>query len=331
MVDDIHPLVKEMLEVGAICPSQSPWCNAVVLVHKKDGGLHFCIDFCELNARTKKDSYQLPQMQEAISGSGVGAGYFSCLDLKAGFWQIAMDEASHQCTAFTMGKLRFFECKCMPFWLCNYPATFQRLMQNCPGELNLTCSLIYLDNMIVFSKMKEEHLQYLHIVSNHLRGHNLIIKATKCKFFHNEINWLADHISKEGVWPSKENLKAVSEFTLPHTYTEIWAFLGLVGHYWQFIKGIACIGQPLHKHLSGEGASKKIGEWHSCKRLWVPLRCLRRLASRHLCWLLLISISHFLQNWHKLVRIGSHAITKTDWWLIPSGSIHNPIFNCSWA
>ena len=99
--------------------------------------------------RTKKDSYQLPQMQEAIE-SLVGAGHFSCLDLKAGFWQIAMHEALKQYTALTGGNLVFFECEHMAFGLCNAPAIFQRLMQKCLGELNMTYCLIYLDYIIVF-------------------------------------------------------------------------------------------------------------------------------------------------------------------------------------
>ena len=107
MVDEVQTHDKEMLEVGTMCPCQSPWCNIVLLVHKKGGGLHFCIDFCKLNARTKKDSYPLPLIQEAIE-SLVGVGYFSCLDLKVGFWQIAMDEALKQYTAFTIGNLGFF-------------------------------------------------------------------------------------------------------------------------------------------------------------------------------------------------------------------------------
>ena len=107
IMDKVHAHVKDMLEVGAICPSQSPWCNAVVLVCKRDWGLCFCIDFCKLNARTKKDSFPLPQIQEAIE-SLVGAGYFSCLGLKAEFWQIAMDEVLKQYTTFTVGNLEFF-------------------------------------------------------------------------------------------------------------------------------------------------------------------------------------------------------------------------------
>ena len=129
----------------------------MVLVQKKDGSLHFCIDFCHLNAYTKKDSYPLSRIQEALE-SLVGAGHFSCLDLKSGFWQIKMVEVLKQYTTFTVGNLGVFECNRMPFGLCNVPATFQWLMQNCMGELSLIFCLIYLDDLIVFLQMAEEHL-----------------------------------------------------------------------------------------------------------------------------------------------------------------------------
>ena len=99
----------EMLDSGAICPSQSAWHNAVELLWKKDGGLHFCIDFQHLNAQTRKDSYPLPRIQEALE-SLVGAGYFSCLDLKSRFWQIKIDESSKQYTMFTVSNLCFVKC-----------------------------------------------------------------------------------------------------------------------------------------------------------------------------------------------------------------------------
>ena len=157
LVEEVHMHLQETLYSGTICPSQSAWCNAVVLVQKKDGGLHFCIDFCCLNTHTKKDSYSLPRIQEVLE-SLIGAGYFSCLDLKSRFWQIKMDKSSKQYTAFTVGNLGFFECNCMPFGLCHAPATFQQLMQNCLGELNLIYCLIYLDDIVVFSHTAEEHL-----------------------------------------------------------------------------------------------------------------------------------------------------------------------------
>ena len=156
LVEEVHAHWWQMLDSGAICPSQSVWCNAVVLVWKKDGSLCFCINFCCLNAHTKKDSYPLPRIQEALE-SLVGAGHFSCLDLKSGFWHLKMDKLSKQYTMFTIGNLGFFKGNCMPFGLCSAPATFQRLMQNCLGELNLTYCLIYLEDIIVFLQMAMEH------------------------------------------------------------------------------------------------------------------------------------------------------------------------------
>ena len=102
LVEEVWNHLWEMLESGAIWPSQSAWCNTVVLVRKKDGSLWFCIDFHHLNAHMKKDSYPLPRIQEALE-SLVGAGHFPCLDLKSGFWQIKMEEASKQYTACTVG------------------------------------------------------------------------------------------------------------------------------------------------------------------------------------------------------------------------------------
>ena len=124
MVEEDRNHLREMLESGAIRPSQSAWCNAMVLVRKRDASLCFFIDFCCLNACMKKDSYPLARIQEVLE-SLVVAGHFSCLDLKYGFWQIRMDEAFKQYTTFTVGNLEFLKCDRMPFGLCNAPATFQ--------------------------------------------------------------------------------------------------------------------------------------------------------------------------------------------------------------
>ena len=150
LLDEVWEHLQEMLDGSAICPSQSPWCNAVVLVRKKDGGFQFCIDFWRLNARTKKDSYPLPHMQDTME-SMVGAQFFSTMDLKSGFWQVKMTEKSRQYTTFTVGSMGIFKFLWMPYGLCNTLATFQQLTQNCLGELNLTYALIYLDDVIVSS------------------------------------------------------------------------------------------------------------------------------------------------------------------------------------
>ena len=132
-----------------------------------------------------------------------------------------MEEASKQYTAFTVGNLGVFECDCMPFGLCNVPATFQRLMQNCLSKLNLIYCLIYLDYIIIFSQMAEEHLHRLHVVFDQFRKYNLKLKPSKCSLFKEEINYLAHRVSKAGVWPNNLNLKAIVECAQPQTYMEI--------------------------------------------------------------------------------------------------------------
>ena len=148
-------------------------------------------------------------------------------------------------------------CDCMPFGLCNMPAIFQRLMQNCLGELKLTYCLIYLDNIKLFSHMAEEHLHSLHIAFDWIREHSLKLKPSKYDFFRNEITYLAHQVSKNKVCPGNSNLEAITECAPPWSYTEVCAFLGLVDHYRRFIKEFACNAQPLSEYLAGEGASKK--------------------------------------------------------------------------
>ena len=150
-LDEVREHLKLMLDARVIQPSNSPWCNAVVLVRKKDGSLCFCIDFRKLNSLTVKDSHLLPHICETLE-SLAGAAHYSIFDMNSGFWQVPMDKESKQYTALTLGSMGLYECESMPFGLCNALPTFQRLMQNCLGELNLTYCLIYLDNVIVFSK-----------------------------------------------------------------------------------------------------------------------------------------------------------------------------------
>ena len=140
LLEEVHASLQDMLDVGAIHPSQSPWCNAVVLVRKKDGTLHFCIDFCRLNMCAKKDSYPLLWIQEALE-SMAGTAYFSTMDFKSRFWQVKMVPESQQYTTFTVGNLGFTNSLVCPFRLCNAPTTFQCLMENTLGELNLLCHL----------------------------------------------------------------------------------------------------------------------------------------------------------------------------------------------
>ena len=218
LLEEVQAPLRDMLEAGAIHPSQSPWCNAVVLVRKKDSTLRFCVDFRHLNA----------WIQEALE-SMVGSAHFSSMDFKLGFWQIKMAPGLQQYTAFTAGNLRFYEFTRMPFGLCNAPMMFQHLMQNTLGELNLTYCVIYLDDVIVFGRMEEEHLEHLHMVFERFREFSLKLKPSKCSFFQSEIVYLAHHILQRGILPSRENVWAMQQFPMPETYTQVCAFCGLAG------------------------------------------------------------------------------------------------------
>ena len=255
-LDEVREHLKLMLHAGVIQPSNSPWCNAVVLVRKKDGSLHFCIDFRKVNSLTVKDSHPLPHICETLE-SLAGAAHFSTFDMNSGFWQVPMDEESKQYTAFTLGSMGLYECESMPFGLCNAPPTFQRLMQNCLDKLNLTYCLIYLDDMIVFSDTPEEHLQRMHVVFDCLHEHGLKLKPSKCEVFKSEINYLAHHVSQKDVLPSKKNLESIAQCPPPDTYTKVKSFVGLVGHYRHFIKGFAKIAAPLYDLASGDNKDKK--------------------------------------------------------------------------
>ena len=182
LLEEVRASLQDMLEAGATCLSQSPWCNAVVLVRKKDGTLHFCVNFRCLNMWMKKDLYPLLHIQEALE-SMARLAHFSSMDFKSGFWQIKMAPESQQYTAFTVGNLGFYEFTHMPFGLCNASVTFQCLMQNTLGKLNLMYCVIYLDDVILFGRTEEEHLEHLCVVFERFWEFNLKLKPSKCSFF----------------------------------------------------------------------------------------------------------------------------------------------------
>ena len=240
LLDEIQEHLQEMLDGGAFQPSQSPWCNTMVLVQKKDGGLQFCIDFWRLNAETKKDSYHLLCMQETMELM-VGAWFFSTMDLKCGFWQVKMAEKSRQYTAFTVGSMGIFEFLRMPYGLCNAPATFQQLMQKYLGELNLTYALIYLDDVIIISQTEEEHLTRVRVVFESFWEHGLKLKPSKCHFLGKEIAFLGHKVSDEGMKLGDDGHKGIAEMAPRANYTEIRRFLGVTGFFQCFIKNYAQI------------------------------------------------------------------------------------------
>ena len=255
-MDEVRTMIEEMLRIGVIKESKSPWCNAVVLARKKNGDLRLCIDFRRLNQRTVKDSYPLPRIKEALDNIK-GARFFTSLDLKQGFWEVPMAEEAKAKTAFTVGPLGFYEFERMPFGLCNAPATFQRLMEACLGELVLETCLIYVDDIIVFAETENAHLARLRAVFDRIRDFGLKMRPHKCTFFSRDVDYLGHHISEAGIRPDDSHIARVKEFAPPATVTEVRKFLGFVNHYRRFIKGYSKIARPLQQYTSGDLSKEK--------------------------------------------------------------------------
>ena len=257
MYDEVKAHIQEMLDLGAIRPSNSPWASAIVLVRKKDGRLRFCIDLRRLNNRTVKDAYSLPRIESILDSLG-GAQIFSTLDLKAGYWQVEMAEECKAYTAFTCGPLGFYECDTMPFGATNAPATFQRLMHDCLGDLNMNWCIVYLDDIIIFSDTKEEHIKRLEAVFQKLMAAGLKLKPTKCFFFRDEIEYLGHVVSGKGISTNPKKIEAVTKWPTPKTVYDVRSFLGFVGYYRRFIKNFSKITKPIREVITGlENQSKR--------------------------------------------------------------------------
>jgi len=170
--------VEEMLQYGVVQSSTSPWAAPIVLVKKKDGTTRFCVDYRKLNNVTRKDAYPLPHIDETLDALS-GAKVFSTLDLASGYWQVEMDAADCEKTAFAT-RHGLFEFQVMPFGLCNAPGTFQRLMEFVLAGLQWQTCLVYLDDVIVYGQDFDEHLERLREVFNRFRQAGLKLKPSKC-------------------------------------------------------------------------------------------------------------------------------------------------------
>ena len=238
-----------MLQAGVIRESTSPFSSNVVIVRKKDGTIPFCIDYRKLNQRTEKDAYPIPRIDDTLH-SLAGSKFFTTL-LKSGYWQVELKETDKAKTAFQVGSLGYYECNRMPFGLCNAPATFQRLMERCMGDLNLRDCLIYLDDIIIFSSTFEEHLKRLQAVFKNLKKHNLKLKPSKCEFLKESVTYLGHVVSAAGIHVDPAKTEAVRSWPIPKSTKDVRKFLGFTGYYQRFVKGYAAIARPLNDLLIG--------------------------------------------------------------------------------
>ena len=220
--------VQQMLSSNVFRPSNSPWASPVVMVRKKDGSLHFCVDFRQLNSATVKDAHPLPRIDDLLDALH-GARWFSTLDLKSGYWQVPISEQDKEKTAFQTSSGQLFEFNQVPFGLCKAPATFSRLMDQVLAGLHWETCLFYLDDIVVFSSPWEEHLARLREVFERLRHANLKLGAAKCTFAAKEVSYLGHRVTEEGLLPDPSLLAAIRDIPPPITATEVRSFLGLAG------------------------------------------------------------------------------------------------------
>ncbi|CAB4419687.1 unnamed protein product [Rhizophagus irregularis] len=236
--------IEQLLKMGKIKKSWSPWSSPVTLAGKKSGNYRFCIDYRKLNSVTKSDAYPLPRIDELLEKFRKG-NWFTSLDLAAGYHQVEMAENDKEKTAFICSQ-GLFEYNVMPFGLKNAPGTFQRLMDEILKEYIGEFVTVYLDDIMIYSRDFEEHLEHVDRVLNKLGENNMIAKLKKCQFGLRNINFLGHIVGKDGLRPDEKKVEKIKSIKKPETVTEVRSFLGLCSYYRRFIKDFAKIAKPLH-------------------------------------------------------------------------------------
>ncbi|KAE8993323.1 hypothetical protein PR002_g20276 [Phytophthora rubi] len=250
--------VTKMLGAGVIEEGNGAWGFPVVLVRKKDGEVRFCVDYRALNKVTKKDVYPLPRIDETLEALG-GALLFTTLDLRAGYWQIRVAPEDQDKTAF-MTRRGLYKFVRMPFGLTNAPSTFQRMMNGVLRGLTWVTCLVYLDDIVVFTRGGiERHVLELANVLERLSQAGLTLKLKKCQFAAKYMEYLGHELSCDGVRPLPRLISAVQEFPRPTDAVEAKRFVHLAGYYRRFVKGFGSMMAPITKLL------RKDAEWE-----WTP-------------------------------------------------------------
>ena len=257
MQDHVH----KMLRAKQIRPSTSPWSSPALLVAKPDGSTRFVVDFRKLNQITIKDEYPLPTIEDTINQLA-GYSWFTKLDLKSGYLQIPLREVDKQKTAFKT-KDGLFEFNVLPPGLKNAPPSFQRIMDSILAHGRSSFCLVYLDDIIIFSKTFAEHLVHVEHVFQSLHLYRFQLNPNKCAFFLRAMDYLGHHITSNGLSPLTEKIDAILHLPMPRTLKEANHFIGAIGWYRKFIRNFASIASPIHAVTNKSRDRRRDFHWGS--------------------------------------------------------------------
>ena len=251
--------LQELLEKKRfIRPSVSPWGAPVLFVKKKDGTLRLCIDYRQLNKLTVKNKYPLPRIDDLFDQLK-GASIFSKIDLRSGYHQLRIKDVDVHKTMFRT-RYGHYEFLVMPFGLTNTPAAFMNLMNRVFRPYVDQFVVVFIDDILVYSKDQENHESHLRVVLKTLRKEQLYAKLSKCEFWLNEMSFLGHIVSKEGIRVDPKKIEVVVEWKLLRNVTEVRSFLGLAGYYRRFVKGfsmtVASMTRLLQKNVKYEWSEK---------------------------------------------------------------------------
>ncbi|GJY72114.1 reverse transcriptase [Tanacetum coccineum] len=237
--------LQELLERGFIRPSVSLWGAPVLFVKKKDGSMRLCIDYWELNRFTIRNRYPLPQIDDLLDQLQ-GAKFFSKIDLRSGYHQLRVKGQDVPKTTFRT-RYGHYEFLVMPFGLTNAPAIFIDLMNRVFHEYLDKFIIVFIDDILVYSKMKEEHKDHLRIVLGTLRQKKLYAKFLNCEFWLGQVAFLGHIVSADGITMDLAKVEAITKWPRPTTVIEVKSFLGLAGYYRRFVDGFSRLALPLTK------------------------------------------------------------------------------------
>ncbi|KAL4037930.1 hypothetical protein IC575_001532 [Cucumis melo] len=243
--------LQELLDKGFIRPSVSPWGAPVLFVKKKDGSMRLCIDYRELNKVTVKNRYPLPRIDDLFDQLQ-GATVFSKIDLRSGYHQLRIKDEDVPKTAFR-SIYGHYEFIVMSFGLTNAPTVFMDLMNRVFREFLDTFVIVFIDDILIYSKTEAEHEEHLRMVLQTLRDNKLYAKFSKCKFWLKQVSFLGHVVSKAGVSVDPAKIEAVTGWARPSTVSEVRSFLGLAGYYRRFVENFSRIATPLTQ-LTRKGA-----------------------------------------------------------------------------